>query len=86
MRKKRLELFKSLHDFLSVKHRSKTGLGLSRGLVPELCESLALGGLAVLPDWLWGFLMPHFPLCTVQYFLLTRCLQQNVQETMVNGD
>lgn len=45
--------------------------------------SLAHGGLAVLPDWLWWFLLAS-SMCTVQYSLLMWCLRQNVQQKVVD--
>lgn len=76
--------------FLSAKHRGQQSVWRNStwtvlGLILQLCVSLAHGGLAVLPDWLWWFLLPP-PVCTVQYFLLTWCLQQNVQAMTVDGD
>ncbi len=87
---KRLKLFKKWNFctvFLSAKHRGQQSVWLRtvHGLILQLCVSLAHGGLAVLPDWLWRFLLPP-PVCTVQYSLLTWCLQQNVQAMMVDGD
>ena len=61
----RLKLFKLnfLHGFpFSKTQRSAKCLTEqymnSTGLILQLCVSLAHGGLAVLPDWLWWFLLP----------------------------
>lgn len=46
--------------FLSAKHRGQQSVRLRtvHRLILQLCVSLAHGGLAVLPDWLWWFLLP----------------------------
>lgn len=46
--------------FLSAKDRGQQSvwLGNIHGLILQLCVSLAHRGLAVLPDWLWQFLLP----------------------------
>lgn len=73
--------------FLLAKHRGQKSVWLElyiHGLILQLCVSLAHGGLAVLQYWLWWFLLP--PVCTVQYSLLTWCLQKNVLTVISNGD
>lgn len=48
--------------FLSAKHRGQQSVWLRtlHGLILQLCVSQALCGLAVLPDWLWRFLLPTY--------------------------
>lgn len=86
---KRLKLFKLdfLHGFpFSKRQRSAKCLTWNYPWTysSAVCESspqwpCSIAGLAVVV-----FIAPH--VCTVQYSLLTWCLQQNVQAMMVDGD
>lgn len=59
-------IFCTVFLWVKQKHPLKGWHGTLHGLVLQLCKSLAHGGLAVLPDWLWWFLLPPSPHLCVQ--------------------